>query len=411
MSEPVISVEGLGKRYQLRHGTEERYTALRDLLAGGFGKLIGAKKDLKQAESPADFWALKDVSFQIQRGEKVGVVGRNGAGKSTLLKLLSRITEPTQGRITLRGRVASLLEVGTGFHPELTGRENIYLNGAILGMRRAEIRTRFHEIVAFAEVEKFLDVPVKRYSSGMYVRLAFSVAAHVQPEVLIVDEVLAVGDAGFQAKCLGRLNELSSQQQTTVLFVSHHMEALLRLCRRGLLMSQGNVVADGSMEAIAQQYHGSLAGTKTSADCRALTRPSWVRSQALIDEIGLEGEDAGVSFGDALLFYARLSYSGACSQLGICWAVFSAGGEEVASGRLQLPAQCSEARFKVPHLRLAPGRYSMNFGLKSDRGDEDFIAQALVFDVIANERSANAWADSIRASTIPETELLDTLSA
>jgi len=201
-----------------------------------------------------EFWALKDVSFEVKRGEVLGVIGRNGAGKSTLLKILSRITEPTRGRVTLRGRVASLLEVGTGFHPELTGRENIFLNGAILGMTRAEIKQKFDEIVAFAEVEKFLDTPVKHYSSGMYVRLAFAVAAHLEPEVLIVDEVLAVGDAEFQRKCLGKMEEVSRRGGRTVLFVSHNMGVVTSLCPRVIWLDHGSAERDGSARAVIDDY-------------------------------------------------------------------------------------------------------------------------------------------------------------
>ena len=259
MSEAIIRVEDLGKKYRLGVGrTNERYTALRDVIANsvrapfrrlrnrrrseiasGSEKPTARREDRRsgngsdtpdngeqitdnRASSKEDFWALRNVSFEVRRGEVVGIIGRNGAGKSTLLKILSRITDPTEGRVTLRGRVASLLEVGTGFHPELTGRENIYLNGAILGMHRAEIKAKFDEIVAFAETEKFLDTPVKRYSSGMYVRLAFAVAAHLEPEILLVDEVLAVGDAAFQKKCLGKMEEVSRGGRT-ILFVSHNI--------------------------------------------------------------------------------------------------------------------------------------------------------------------------------------------
>src|SRR5204862_4320603 len=203
-------------------------------------------------------WALKDVSFEVKRGEVLGIIGRNGAGKTTLLKILPRITEPSEGRVTIRGRVASLLEVGTGFHPELTGRENIYLNGAILGMTRAEIRRSFDEIVAFSEVEKFLDTPVKRYSSGMHVRLAFAVAAHLRPEILVVDEVLAVGDAAFQKKCLGKMQDVASGGRT-VLFVSHNMAAITRLCSRAILLREGRAVADGRVDTVVSEY---IAGSK-----------------------------------------------------------------------------------------------------------------------------------------------------
>ena len=208
----VIKVENLGKRYMIGHQRQERYTALRDIIVNNI-KSIGKKKDFKAKE---EFWALKDINFDIKQGDRLGIIGRNGAGKSTLLKVLSRITEPTEGRVSLKGRVASLLEVGTGFHPELTGRENIFLNGAVIGMTKAEIKKKFDEIVEFAEVEKFLDTPVKRYSSGMYVRLAFAVAANMEPEILIVDEVLAVGDAQFQKKCLGKMEEAGKRKDSNI---------------------------------------------------------------------------------------------------------------------------------------------------------------------------------------------------
>lgn len=240
MPDIVIRAEGLGKKYLIGHQAErERYVALRDAMALGARRAWRMVADMARGRAifienaVEEFWALRDVSFEVKRGETLGIIGRNGAGKSTLLKILSRITEPSAGRVTIYGRVASLLEVGTGFHQELTGRENIYLNGSILGMTRAEIRRKFDEIVAFAEVEKFLDTPVKRYSTGMYVRLAFAVAAHLESEVLVVDEVLAVGDAAFQRKCFGKMSEVVDGGRT-VLFVSHNMDALLRVCRTGL---------------------------------------------------------------------------------------------------------------------------------------------------------------------------------
>ncbi|MEH2411372.1 ABC transporter ATP-binding protein [Nostoc sp.] len=261
MSDTVIQVENLGKKYIIGHQQQERYTALRDVIANkvkSLGTLIQNPKS-KIQNSQEEFWALKDVSFEIKQGDRVGIIGRNGAGKSTLLKILSRITEPTEGSIKIKGRVASLLEVGTGFHPELTGRENIYLNGAILGMSRVDIKRKFDEIVAFAEVEKFLDTPVKRYSSGMYVRLAFAVAAHLEPEVLIVDEVLAVGDAQFQKKCLGKMEDVG-QEGRTVLFVSHNMSAIQAICKRSLVLSLGHLVADAnSSEAVKIYLQDSLS--------------------------------------------------------------------------------------------------------------------------------------------------------
>jgi len=243
---PVIKVEHLSKKFIISHESQDRYTSLRDVIALRARGLIN-KGDKKNKKTKEEFYALKDVSFDVQAGDRVGIIGRNGAGKSTLLKILSRITEPTQGRITISGRVASLLEVGTGFHPELTGRENIFLNGAILGMSRVEIRQKFDEIVDFAEIEQFLDTPVKRYSSGMYVRLAFAVAAHLEPEILVVDEVLAVGDAQFQKKCLGKLEDVSKSHGRTVLFVSHNMAAIKTLCTTSIILHKGQKILQGDV--------------------------------------------------------------------------------------------------------------------------------------------------------------------
>jgi lipopolysaccharide transport system ATP-binding protein len=256
MPDVILKVENLGKRYFLDRQPREKYTTLRDTLSNGVSKLF-KKIQNPQAQFKSskreEFWALKDVSFEVKQGERVGIVGRNGAGKSTLLKILSRITEPTSGRVRIRGRVASLLEVGTGFHPELSGRENIFLNGAILGMSESEIASKFDEIVDFAEIEQFLDTPVKRYSSGMYVRLAFAVAAHLEPEILIIDEVLAVGDAQFQKKCLGKVKTFGSEGRT-VLFVSHNMSAISTLCSIGIVLDRGNVAYHGNVERCISEY-------------------------------------------------------------------------------------------------------------------------------------------------------------
>src|SRR5437867_2163685 len=267
MSDVVIKGEGLGKRYVIGHQAENgRYVALRDVLTHNVRSMWHKTKDLLrgdvlvQGDSREDIWALRDVNFEIRQGEVVGIIGRNGSGKSTLLKILSRITEPTEGRVSIRGRIASLLEVGTGFHPELTGRENVYLNGAILGMSRAEISRKFDGIVAFAEIEKFLDTPVKRYSSGMYVRLAFAVAAYLEPEILVVDEVLAVGDAQFQKKCLDKMQDVGRQGRT-VFFVSHNMPAVTRLCPRAILLDEGRILRDGTSHEIVSMYLRSGLGT------------------------------------------------------------------------------------------------------------------------------------------------------
>lgn len=256
MSDTVICVDNLSKSYILSHQQASRSNKmLRDVMTDG-ARSIGRRllrRGITQDPTKEEFWALRDVNFEIKQGDRVGIIGRNGAGKSTLLKILSQIVEPTTGEIRIRGRVASLLEVGTGFHPELTGRENIFLNGAILGMSRTEIKYKFDEIVAFAEVERFLDTPVKRYSSGMYVRLAFAVAAHLEPEILIVDEVLAVGDAQFQKKCLGKMESVGREGRT-VIFVSHTMSAIQALCDRGIVLQSGKILLDGSTDAAVDTY-------------------------------------------------------------------------------------------------------------------------------------------------------------
>jgi lipopolysaccharide transport system ATP-binding protein len=298
VSDTVIQVENLSKKYIIGHQQEGRYryTTLRDSLTGGV-KSIRAKflnPARRNIPNPAreEFWALKDVSFEIKQGDRVGIIGRNGAGKSTLLKILSRITEPTTGRISITGRVASLLEVGTGFHAELTGRENIYLNGAILGMSKIEIKRKFDEIVDFAEVEKFLDTPVKRYSSGMYVRLAFAVAAHLEPEILIIDEVLAVGDAQFQKKCLGKMQDVASEGRT-VIFVSHQMASISNLCSSCVLLQSGELAFYGQTEAAIRHYlEIDFQNSQRAENDLKAFRPSWsqpfITSARILDRNGCE---------------------------------------------------------------------------------------------------------------------------
>ncbi len=257
MAQPVIHVENVGKKYILAHRQQNQNPTLKDALSAAVRVVLEKVRSPQHMaglySTREEFWALKDVSLEALQGERVGIIGRNGAGKSTLLKILSRITEPTTGRIHIKGRVASLLEVGTGFHPELTGRENIFLNGAVLGMSKAEVRKKFDEIVAFAEVEKFLDTPVKRYSSGMYVRLAFAVAAHLEPEILIVDEVLAVGDLAFQRKCLGKMEHVANEGRT-LLFVSHNMSSILSLTQRCLRFESGRIVTAGPSADVVREY-------------------------------------------------------------------------------------------------------------------------------------------------------------
>jgi lipopolysaccharide transport system ATP-binding protein len=291
MTETIIRAEKLGKRYVLRHGGNSwRQKTFRETLTDLVSRPSRRGAAPTQAE---EFWALRDVSFDIRRGEVLGIIGRNGAGKSTLLKVLSRITAPTSGRVSIKGRVASLLEVGTGFHPELSGRENIFLNGAILGMPRTEIRAKFDEIIAFAKVEKFLDTPVKRYSSGMYMRLAFAMAAHLEPEILVVDEVLAVGDAEFQKKCLGKMKAIAAGEGRTVLFVSHNMGAVEQLCTRAILLDRGQLSQDSQdVRSVVQSYlHPQGAATQrpewTATDPQEFSSPWFApRRLRLVDATG-----------------------------------------------------------------------------------------------------------------------------
>lgn len=414
MSDWIIKVENLCKRYRLRHQQEgHRYIALRDVIADRFKRLFRSPG----AGLPAteDFWALKDVSFEIKKGEVVGIIGRNGAGKSTLLKILSRITDPSEGRVRLRGRVASLLEVGTGFHPELTGRENIYLNGSILGMSRAEIKAKFDEIVGFAETEKFLDTPVKRYSSGMYVRLAFAVAAHLEPEILIVDEVLAVGDAAFQKKCLGRLQDVAGQDGRTVLFVSHNLDSILRLCSRVFWLNEGSLKQMGRPADIVNAYSRQRSANSRVILLSERQRPNWARQKVILREIIWPTEDAGIwsySFGSTLEFACVIAVPSRTSTLSFGYAIHTSAGFEIASARVRLwgsSRYTEPGRYKIRvclPLRLAPGNYFISVGLRSESGEEDYVREAAVFEVIRNEKSAWEFADTIYAACIPETRFI-----
>ena len=306
MDKPIISVKNLGKRYLLGAGSGERYRALRDVITNGVKNIF---KRSGKKEDPREIWALKDVTFDVRPGEKIGIIGRNGAGKSTLLKLLSEITEPTEGTARIYGRVASLLEVGTGFHPELTGRENIFMNGAILGMKRAEIKKKFDEIAAFAEIEKFLDTPVKRYSSGMYVRLAFAVAAHLEPEILLVDEVLAVGDAQFQKKCMGKMEDISKGGRT-ILFVSHNMASIANFCQRTILLNSGRIEMDDCSQKVIQRYQemgDALSGEVVWSDPRKAPGNDTVRLDAVrILQDGQDGATADVDISKDIMI--EISY-------------------------------------------------------------------------------------------------------
>ncbi|MDZ7960406.1 MAG: ABC transporter ATP-binding protein [Aulosira sp. DedQUE10] len=369
MSDTVIQVENLSKKYIIGHQQQERYTSLRDVIANRTKKLLHPfKNSQSQSENyQEEFWALKDVSFEIKQGDRVGIIGRNGAGKSTLLKILSRITEPTKGRINIKGRVASLLEVGTGFHPELTGRENIFLNGAILGMSKAEIQRNFDEIVSFAEVEKFLDTPVKRYSSGMYVRLAFAVAAHLEPEILIVDEVLAVGDAQFQKKCLGKMEDVGKEGRT-VLFVSHNMATITTLCQRCIWLVNGQVNLDGYTDLVTSKYltYGAEHSGEVVLSHKNRDERFWFKKVSLMN---YEEKIASVlnvkqPFKIRIEYYANEYIKGLEVSLRVYnssgIAIFSISRSSSISSDITQGYYISE--IEIPSLLLAPGSYSLDLG-------------------------------------------------
>ncbi len=415
MSDHIINVEGLGKKYLLRHlrnlEGQHRYTALRDVLTERLKSLFSRPSKTVSAPdgSSEDFWALQEVSFGVKQGEFVGLIGRNGAGKSTLLKILSRITEPTRGRVTIKGRVASLLEVGTGFHPELTGRENIFLNGAILGMTRVEIRRKFDEIVAFAEVEKFLDTPVKRYSSGMYVRLAFSVAAHLEQEILVVDEVLAVGDYAFQKKCLGKMEEVAANQGRTVLFVSHNMDSIARLCTRGILLDKGAVRFDGSSSQAVQAYLGSEATQAEVISFAHVRRIEPFRQKARLVSARFAGDPGHgpwrLPFEGRIRFEVAIEVTGELNELELAVALVTARGFELGTNLSShvLPLKClapGDYVFTVDYgeFHLTPGGYHFGLGIRSDCGFEDYVGEAMELQIMPSERSSEKKTDTFRGA-------------
>ena len=392
MTEPVIQVENLGKRYVLGRSQESRpYHTLRESLveaAQAFGRRLVPRRAAAGQRSAEEFWALKNVSFDVEQGEIVGIIGRNGAGKSTLLKVLSRITEPTEGRVTLRGRVASLLEVGTGFHPELTGRENIFLNGAVLGMHRHEIKAKFDDIVAFSEVERFLDTPVKRYSSGMYVRLAFAVAAHLEPEILIIDEVLAVGDVQFQKRCLGKMQNIARAGRT-VLFVSHNIAAINSLTTRCAFLERGKLLALGRTSDVVQAYTSRAAGPEDGEELRRLHqgKHSQVRSAQLLDQAGEPIREQG--FDQPFRIRVELTTSGR-PGLSLDFFLAAPSGEKLAMAslghfeHLLLPEQAGEYTFEVElaPLYLASGTYSFDIVTSVINVTwDDYVEGILSFDV------------------------------
>jgi lipopolysaccharide transport system ATP-binding protein len=401
MSHTVISVENLSKRYLLGHrsGGEPRdaYFALRDVI-GREIRNVGRKtldvlrgRQILQGDEIEEFWALKDVSFEVKEGEVLGIIGRNGAGKSTLLKILSRITEPTEGRVVLRGRVASLLEVGTGFHPELTGRENIFLNGAILGMTRREIAGKFDEIVTFAGIEKFLDTPVKRYSSGMYVRLAFAVAAHLEPEILVVDEVLAVGDTEFQSKCLGKMDEVSRQQGRTVLFVSHNLAAIAEMADRALLLDAGSVAVDGSVSDTISSYLSKNFRTTRyiRPSCEQHSPPHIVRVEVVTSE------GSGVQhFGNPMEVKFLIQHTEPMIRGYLSFQIINQFQQSVVHAfdpdlNFGSRSGCSLLVCRFPNLRLNVGKFYLRAFLSEGPGSDSYETLDAIchFEVVRSDRN------------------------
>jgi lipopolysaccharide transport system ATP-binding protein len=397
MAAPIIRIENLGKKYRIQHREGgAKYRVLRDVMADGLQSALGLLSGRRPAgprTTSEEFWALKDVSFDIHEGEVVGIIGHNGAGKSTLLKVLSRITEPTAGKVTLHGRVASLLEVGTGFHPELTGRENIYLNGSILGMRHKEIERKFDEIVAFAGVEKFLDTPVKRYSSGMHVRLGFAVAAHLEPEILIIDEVLAVGDAAFQKKCLGKMSEVAHSGRT-VLFVSHNMASVSNLCRRAVWLERGMVRTAGEARAIVTKYLAEMSkASQELVDLAGLPRRFEQGQRARF--LSLEWlSGVPLTFGRPARLRLRFRVESELEEIAIGLGFSFLEGQRFLTFESDLcldrvrvqPGDDWAIELTIADVPLVPGLYSIDLGIRSgDRATVDYLAAATQVEVVADE--------------------------
>jgi lipopolysaccharide transport system ATP-binding protein len=400
----VINVENLGKKYIIGHQRQEPYRSLRDAIVNGVKSM---KQKIvtplgRKIGNPAyeEFWALKDVAFQIKRGEVLGIIGRNGAGKSTLLKILSRITEPTTGRITINGRVASLLEVGTGFHPELTGRENIYLNGAILGMTKLEIKSKFDEIVAFAEVEKFLDTPVKYYSSGMYVRLAFAVAAHLEPEILVVDEVLAVGDAAFQNKCLGKMENVATKEGRTVLFVSHNMATVSLLCNRSVYLSNGQVREIGTTEKVVSTYLSEVLRNQ-GENLNQIRVSGYGETTRFCDIKLLTNDGNSIYFGQSIKYLITIESDRDEHDLTIGSTIFSSLnnciGTAITKQSFSIKANCQiKLHFTISNLNLAPGLYYSGFSI--GRGSNPASRQDL--DIVVGQPSFQILPDTEDNDTV-----------
>lgn len=398
MREPVITVKNISKSYNISH--EMKATAGNVTFRDAIINTLKKPKELLTGHimKKEKFWALKGIDFEINKGEVVGIIGKNGSGKSTLLKIMSRITEPTTGEIVMNGRVASLLEVGTGFHPELTGRENVYFNGSILGMKKKEIDAKFDEIVAFSEVEKFLDTPVKFYSSGMYVRLAFAVAAHLDPDILIIDEVLAVGDAAFQKKCLGKMKQ-SAAEGRTVLFVSHSMQAVQSLCNKAILLEKGKIVETGTTEKVFRKYLGSKKKGKTTfANFKVVDEG---RKKVSINQIKLLNSSNRASssfcYGDEMNLILNLS-SGIkkFDELRVDVNVIAEDGHRVAcfTGNSK-DIRSNEVKVKIKNMLLSSGSYTANVSLISKNNVvEYFIQEAFSFEVEESSKLVSGASNS-----------------
>lgn len=398
----AIKIENLSKKYLIGHKSQNGYSTLRETLIqkasdlaqrfsqpfrSSYGQVLG------NASNTEEFWALKDISFEVKQGDRVGIIGRNGAGKSTLLKVLSRITEPTTGKVTLDGRVASLLEVGTGFHPELTGRENIFLNGAVLGMSKHEIKRKFDQIVTFAEIEKFLDTPVKRYSSGMYVRLAFAVAAHLEPEILIVDEVLAVGDAQFQKKCLGKMKEVGEEGRT-VLFVSHNMAAVQNLCKTGIVLDKGLSVFQGEISQAVTTYFNSFSIENSQSLKQRVDR----QGKGFVKIHQLEIRDVNGRMNTPFAIGSELSFQvdyvskhevrnprviiGVYDNLGIGVTRFDT---EITGDIPNFLQQNGSITCRTKEMNLSPGQYFINIAFFGNDEMEDYLINAAVFEITGSD--------------------------
>lgn len=390
MSRPIIEVKGISKRYRLG---KLGITSFREEMQILMDRFRSRSQGHLASAGTNDFWALRDVSFAIEPGQVVGIIGRNGAGKSTLLKVLSRITEPTQGEILIRGRISSLLEVGTGFHPELSGRENVFLNGAILGMKRAEIRGKFDEIVEFAEMEKFIDTPVKRYSSGMYVRLAFAVAAHLEPEILIFDEVLAVGDQAFQQKCLGKMQQVATSHGRTILFVTHHMPAVRRLCERCVVLHKGEATPPIPVESAIEHYNRALNAGESAhdIDTSALPRDHGKGKSCRIARICAKGESP-LSYGSPLHLQITLECAETVKDVMVGVGFDTMDGSRVLTldsdsqgGPLTLPRGQHQLSLRLDFFPLHPGQYSISVATCTGAHFHDICARFAIWEVTTSK--------------------------